>query len=203
MLIPGLGKADILRSQGYVKVTGHIQDYRCQASHLRYISCSCILAPRTPVSSPKFWCKPDCPIVIERREFVNCTELQVISDLIDVSAHGVNVVDISSGRRKVFDDGIEVLESTRTLADEQNWAGTSSYEEARWYMDMDGTLVAPRLEASGPRQTDDESKQSLGTSNWGGWGISETGDEENRKGSAWSASPGIAPGSGWGESPSP
>lgn len=49
--------------------------------------CSCLLAPDTNTTfrgeEERLWCEDDCPVKIESREYVNCTEREIIYHFLD------------------------------------------------------------------------------------------------------------------------
>lgn len=179
----GKGQSDIARVQKYVKVTGHLKDYEHYNTLYKHLTCSCLLAPRTPFGSGKYWCVDDCPVVVERREFVNCTEFQVTSDLVDFAAHGLNMFELLDCNNEENESSVEIMESTRTLEDEQ---GGVVYEEAEWYLGTENTWVMRQ-------RTRPVSPPTLWTGGDAPHWASRPANE-----SPWAATVGNEAGSGWG-----
>lgn len=154
------GTVDTSRSQKWVKISGRIDNYMNDPYNPYHLTCSCILAPPTPRVIPKYWCKPDCPVEIERREYVNCTQMEVINGMVDLSTYGLNVMEVEH-RPDASQDfySAAVVETTRS-ADE-----VASQARGLWGGRGSGTGWGDRSPTGrwGEDDGDDE----------GGWGMAE------------------------------
>lgn len=89
------GAVDAQRIQKWVQIHGRIENFYNDPYNPFRLTCTCLLSPPSPRVTPGFWCRPDCPVRIERREYVNCTQLEVAKRLVDFTAHGLNDIDMT------------------------------------------------------------------------------------------------------------
>lgn len=82
---------DNKRKQQYVKIEGEVErrlDLNNPYSlRERRVLCKCLLAPELPAVDASwksgYWCREDCHVKIHSREYVNCSEKELLKYLID------------------------------------------------------------------------------------------------------------------------
>lgn len=57
------------------------------------IMCACLLAPEKPShkTGRTRFCNAECPVTINRRDYGNCTEMEVWQEMIDLQGLGIPV----------------------------------------------------------------------------------------------------------------
>lgn len=70
------------RKQWTVVVNGRIEDYENCTDD---IYCGCLLTPELPKGHEKehFWCRENCKVTIDYRDYLGCTRKEVLEYLID------------------------------------------------------------------------------------------------------------------------
>lgn len=78
------------RKQRYVRVRGTYDMEKFPKPGQPSKMCMCLLAPETPYATGKTrFCREDCAVSIKQRNYMNCTELGVWNELIDLEGLGV------------------------------------------------------------------------------------------------------------------
>lgn len=101
---PDTGTVAEDRLRQSVHVVASIRDYSRRKTYS--FRCTCLLAPELQGVSGKVLCLPDCPVVVNRRSYVNCNEDEVQRQLLDSSIIGAARLDHLSRRSR----DVEVIE---------------------------------------------------------------------------------------------
>lgn len=162
------GSVPVNRRQKQVTVNGHIRGYSPRQKSP--FECVCLLAPQIHGRSPKYLCHDDCPVVVARRTYIDCTELEVVNSLVHPLILGDRVTD----PKTVRPDGVRVEE---TLSD--RWIGDTSWTE--WQPPSPGSEMDEDEDEIGDDEEVDDDEEGGGGGGWGeeaeemGWGIGLNG----------------------------
>lgn len=109
--LSGTGSIDNGRKQQYVKIVGTIPEViellNPRSLCERHSLCLCLLAPELPDSmsaaKTNYWCRGNCGVKILSREYVNCSQKELWTYLIDF-----NSARVDPG--KVFDESDSTID---------------------------------------------------------------------------------------------